>query len=137
MPSIIQKHLQSKPVKNYQLSIQTSEQKLSQMAQIVVNFIADRSAQNLKALRETKAYWEAFFSDWVADIEMKKAILKCIQEGDIKSLFPHETYILKLSEDACAKPNNTLAPLKKKKDFEDSFLDELRGSKNNPYHKLH
>lgn len=135
MRNVIQNHLQGKPVKDYKLSIQTSEQKLSQMAQVVVDFIVNQSAKNLQVLRETQSYWESFFSDWVADIEMKKAILECIKTGSRSSLCVHIHYILQLSENSCAEPKDKSAP-QKKKDFKYSFLDELRNS-GKPYFGFH
>lgn len=132
--SVLAKHLQGIPVKNYELSIQSSESKLQKMAQIIVNFILDQSAENLIALRHSKSYWENFFSDWVADIEMKKAILQAIQTGQRSPLNRHIGYICELAENACAEPRDKSQPQKKPEEV--SFLDELRKS-GKPYVGFH
>ncbi|PPR17316.1 MAG: hypothetical protein CFH43_00759, partial [Proteobacteria bacterium] len=66
--SVLAKHLQGIPVKNHEISVRNSESKLQKMDQVAVNFILEQSTENLKSLRETKSYWESFFSDWMADI---------------------------------------------------------------------
>ncbi|MAI07353.1 MAG: hypothetical protein CMF61_00195 [Magnetococcales bacterium] len=134
--SVLAKHLQGIPVKNHEISVRNSESKLQKMAQVAVNFILEQSTENLKSLRETKSYWESFFSDWMADIEMKKAILEAIETGKRSPLNIHIGYICALAENGCAEPKDKSQPQKKKKPEEVSFLDKLRAS-GKPYFGFH
>ncbi|MFT7144224.1 MAG: hypothetical protein ACI9TY_000103 [Alphaproteobacteria bacterium] len=119
MSNIIANHLKKVfhglPVKNIEASVQFASRNLQQAATHVLNFYSEQNAQNFKKLKADQIYWQSFLSDWVADIELKCAVLSLMNKKKALVLQVHIPYLKQLAANPDAMPENKAAPKKKPK----------------------
>lgn len=111
----IYEHLHGKPLKNYDAAVTYATNNFLQAAENALRFLVNPSPKNHTQLKADTDYWHKFVSDWVADIELKMAVLQAAEEGKVTALEPHLSYLSKLTDNPNALPQDMAQPRKKDK----------------------
>lgn len=109
----IYEHLHGRVQKDFKAAVTYATSNFEKACVHAYDFLINPTEKTFDAFKGDQAFWENFVSDWVADIELKIAVIQSMNEGDSTLLENHQSYLKKLAENPNAVPKNTAQPKKK------------------------